>query len=74
MKPLPSPRRGVGSPRTKRVAFTDEDDRHLAKYLAEYSISGEGRLGRRLYTVLVENVSHTYWLHQIAHSRFLGAW
>lgn len=61
MKPLPSPRKGTGSSSSqgaRRVPFTDDDDRHLARYLAEHSISREGRLGNKLYVVLMENVSN----------------
>lgn len=40
-----------------RVQFSAQDDNFLEQYLAKYSISSQGRLGNKLYTTLVANVS-----------------
>jgi len=42
-------------PRNK-VAFTQEDDALLMKYIATYNPHPKGRLGKKLYEKLVENV------------------
>lgn len=42
-------------PRNK-VAFTQEDDALLMKYIATYNPQPKGRLGKKLYEKLVENV------------------
>lgn len=39
-----------------KVAFTDEDDALLMKYIATYNPQPKGRLGMKLYERLVENV------------------
>jgi hypothetical protein len=42
-----------------KVAFTDEDDALLMKYIATYNPQPRGRLGVKLYDRLVENVCAT---------------
>ncbi|KZT74109.1 hypothetical protein DAEQUDRAFT_807806 [Daedalea quercina L-15889] len=67
LKPLPSPRNGPsstpkkGDEMRKRVPYTDEDDAHLAEYLAEHSLGTQGRLGIKLYQTLVANVDKWPW-------------
>jgi hypothetical protein len=47
-----------------KVAFTEEDDTLLMKYIATYNSQPRGRLGTKLYEKLIENVRATIYVAQ----------
>jgi hypothetical protein len=44
-----------------KVAFTEEDDALLMKYIATYNPQRRGRLGIKLYEKLIENVCMVFY-------------
>src|SRR6266850_247327 len=46
----------------RKVAFTEEDDALLMKYIATYNTQPRGRLGVKLYDKLIENVRATLYV------------
>lgn len=46
------------------TAFSEEDDALLMKYIATYNPQQKGRLGKKLYEKLVENVRAALYVVQ----------